>query len=217
MHKSLVCKSSEFFQASVSVQWKEGQYNIVRLPDCTPQTFSTYIGWLYTNEVDFLEQDEKKLAWIEKDGTPLTQKLRLTKRAIDCYQLGDMLLDSGFHNAVLDQLINICQKCNTIPSHESINHAWKTIPHRSKLVNLIVDLYATKVTIKEFDMELPRLPVVFVSMVAMAGVRDRQCDGRKLASKAKCHYHKHGSLNESCTSERCMCAECRKVEEDLYD
>lgn len=213
LHKSLVCKSSEFFQASVSVQWKEGQENTIRLPDCTPQTFSTYIGWLYTNEVDFLEEDEKNLPWVENDGTPLTQTLKLTKRAIDCYQLGDMVLDTGFSNAVMDELIKICEKCSTVPSYESIDYAWQKVPHGSKMIELMGNFYSTEMDVKEFDKMLPKLPAEFVFMVARAGIRDKLCDYRmrQPIRKLRCHYHQHRSLEETCTSERCECAECQKA------
>lgn len=213
VHRSLVCKSSEFFEASTSIRWKEGQENTVRLPECEPSTFTTYIGWLYTSEVDLLEADEKEVPWVDKDGTTLTQRLNLTRRAIDCYALGDMVLDNGFLNAVVDELISISEKCNTVPGHESVKYAWDKIPKDGKLADLLVDFYAVGLDVKEFDAMLPELPAEFVARIARAGIRGRLADsrGRKPTGKLKCHYHKHGSLREACTSDRCMCAECLKV------
>ena len=145
----------------------------------------------------------------------LTQRLRLTRRAIDCYKLGDMLLDTGFMNAVVDELIRICEKCNTVPSHESVNHAWENIPNNSKLVSLMADFYATEMGVREFDNTVAKLPVEFVAMVARAGIRDKMVPHqmRKPARKLRCHYHKHESSWEKCTSERCRCADCSPVKE----
>lgn len=148
---------------------------------------------------------------------PLTQRIKLTRRANDCYCLGDMILDNAFTNAVIDELLRICEKCETIPSYESINYCWEKLPHDSKLLDLFAELYATEMELKDFDMIVTKLPAEFVVKVAKIAIRDRKAnfDMRRPMRKLKCHYHMHKSVKENCTSGRCKCAACWSMEDGM--
>ncbi|KAK3715690.1 hypothetical protein LTR37_006915 [Vermiconidia calcicola] len=200
LHKSLICKSSIFFWAAYSGVWKESKEATVRLPETETQSFTTYVGWLYTERVDLLEEPEQKLPWTDKKGETLPHRLPLTRRAIDCFALGDMLQDVNFRNAVITELMCICKMGDTIPSLRSITCMWEVIPQNSKMVELIAEYWAAECSTKEFDASVDMLPDGFVKMLARVGIRDKHMasDMRKPSMREKWRYHEHASENEKC-------------------
>lgn len=80
-----------------------------------------------------------------------------------------MLVDTGFLNAAIDELIRICEKYNTVPSHESVNHAWESLPNDSKMIALMADFYATEWVVQDFDGMVSKLPPGFVANMARVG------------------------------------------------
>ena len=57
VHKNIVCGVSEFFWAACSGSWSETQESssCVRLPEQDADAFRIFLYWLYTSELQLLE------------------------------------------------------------------------------------------------------------------------------------------------------------------
>ena len=54
LHKGLACHYSDFFREAFQSRFLEAEIHLVRLEDEDVETFSDFLAWLYTGELDFL-------------------------------------------------------------------------------------------------------------------------------------------------------------------
>jgi hypothetical protein len=57
LHKTLVCKRSKFFRASLSGDWKESHERKVHLPEEDPDIFKFYIQSLYVSQPETISDE----------------------------------------------------------------------------------------------------------------------------------------------------------------
>lgn len=60
VHKHLLCHHSPFFEGALKPAFKEGQENIVTLPEEEAYVFSVFLHWLYTGSLPALKNMPKR-------------------------------------------------------------------------------------------------------------------------------------------------------------
>lgn len=124
MHTAITTRSSDFFTAAMSREWKEGQEKEVTLPDADEDAFAAYLQWMYTGELTLPK------------GHPF--------RALTGYYiLGDFLGDSAFREAVLDGIVNLACEEDSYPGVLSIKAAWERTPKDSPIRKLYLQIWAS--------------------------------------------------------------------------
>jgi hypothetical protein len=122
--KSLVTRSSKFFQAAMKDNWKEAQEQRVPLPDTNVHVFEGYLQWLYTSDFTFINTAE---------STSMVQ----------FFILGDFLDDLALRNAVLDWFIAKFIGGEGIPNSRDIQLALDHTPPSSMLQQLFTEVWST--------------------------------------------------------------------------
>lgn len=89
----MVERNSEFFEAALRKEWKEGLEKTIELPEDDAKVFNKYHGWLYT----------RRLATPEGGYAGLDQSFTMLAKL---YVLGEKLLDRDFQNSVSDALVS---------------------------------------------------------------------------------------------------------------
>lgn len=135
LHTELAKRSSKFFEAAMSRDWKEAKEKEVVLEDVKEHHFEGYLQWLTTNEVTFV-------------GTP--RMAAMTK----LYILGDFLGDLAFRNAVLDRIVRRACDDNVFPGFQSIQAAWEKTPAGCPLRKLFLDIWVAPIAVENRLAEL---------------------------------------------------------------
>jgi hypothetical protein len=123
LHQDAVCAKSKFFKAACSKQWREGQEQIVRLPEAGVAAFKAYSAWVYSGDV------------AEHTCTPESEEEDMDvaqTSLIDLYLLGDTLDDIQLRNKAMSMLFACIRHC-VIPSIDNVRHIWESTPSGSFL------------------------------------------------------------------------------------
>lgn len=97
--KSIAKRSSKFFQAAMSRDWKEAFEKRVMLPETEVNVFEGYLQWLYTGHITF------------------TCSIDVEYSAMSTfYILSDFLDDLAFRNAVLNEALAKHGASNELPT-----------------------------------------------------------------------------------------------------
>lgn len=112
VHEAMIRSSSPFFEKALAGPWKEASQRLVKLPEDEPQTFALYINWLYSGKIPAHSQAP------EIDYHNL----------INAYILAERLLDTEFHNAVTDAVVerfqdNVASGPLKLPSSTFLMHS----------------------------------------------------------------------------------------------
>jgi hypothetical protein len=70
VHKTVLCKASDFFASALKEEWKEGQKHCVPLLDDDVSVVDLYVQWLYTYRIVICErsvEEEKEEKGEEKE------------------------------------------------------------------------------------------------------------------------------------------------------
>lgn len=74
----------------------------MRLPEVKPEVFAVHVGWLYTGEVEPLQQSTEELLADCESQEARDFRTRACNQLLDCFALGDMVQDINFRNAIVD-------------------------------------------------------------------------------------------------------------------
>lgn len=202
VHKHILCRSSEFFQAAYRGEWREAIDKVVRLPEVDPDTFDLYLGWLYTKQIDLPSvpaagfRDDEALEQEEDD---------LLHSLINAYALGDVVADTSFRNAVVDKardmLIPPHPKRVVLPGFREITELYCRVPRRPKLSRLFVDIWVFYLADgASFAKHLQDIPTDFVAEVASICMEERtmRFADREPTRRSRCFYHEHRNDSDKC-------------------
>lgn len=122
--QSIATRSSKFFQAAMSRDWKEAREKRVMLPDTKVEVFEGYLQWLYTGQITITNPD--------------TDYLEL----VTLYIIGDFLDDVAFRNATLEGMISFFDEGTgvSLPGAKATQLAWDKTPSNSPLRQLIREM-----------------------------------------------------------------------------
>jgi hypothetical protein len=122
--KSIATRSSKFFQAAMTRDWKEALERRVLLPEVDPDDFEGYLQWLYTSDIAFAGA-YRSVVFVE------------------LYILSDFLDDLAFRNAVPDYQMTEWVANHNVPSEEATRLAWDNTPPDSPLRHLVIVLWSS--------------------------------------------------------------------------
>lgn len=159
LYTEIATRSSKFFQAALSRNWKESQENRVVLAEVHPDVFEGYLQWLNTGVITSSFPI----------GKPTTFDLA------ELYILGDFLDDATFRDAVLDDLIYSAY--DMWPGICSVNLVWDNTTRDSPLRALILEIWAEKpmpLVIEKLVREADEYPGAFmVELIEHMALSDR--------------------------------------------
>lgn len=136
VHKSLLCQNSPFFERALEKSWKEGQSNIINLPDDQVSVCDLYFAWLYgRNPFVLLKSDEYAESGRTIATTSLDEQLFL-----DSWILGDKLLDHDYCDMVIDTIINHATQAGWWP-YKNIFTIYEMTPDTAPVHRFLVDIY----------------------------------------------------------------------------
>lgn len=124
LYQSVATRSSKFFSAAMSGEWKGNQQKRVSLEEVDVSEFESYLQWLSTNDHTFLKE--------------------LNMDDLTClYILGDFLNDSAFRTVILNLLVQRAVNKNAYPGATIVAFVWEHTPETSPLRKIIVEMWTT--------------------------------------------------------------------------
>ncbi|KAK7528361.1 uncharacterized protein IWZ02DRAFT_486425 [Phyllosticta citriasiana] len=119
VHEVLLRSSSSFLEKALGGDWKESKEKMVPLPDEDVEVFSIYQKWLLLNK---------------------PRSTNIFNTLLECYILGDHLMDSKFKNAIVDEILDFISRYYTYPI-EWASVLPKRLPESCGLVRLFEDIW----------------------------------------------------------------------------
>ena len=190
VQKTFLTKSSAFFETCCNGKWKEGETKTIPLPEDDPETFSTYLQWLYTGEVVVADgQDED----VPKDLETRVERTRPYYMSIMALAgFADKYNDVAFSNAVNDLLLNIMHKFRIGPGAACLIKAYCTLPKGSTTLALLADHFAAYADPEQLENDVSKYPPAFLGQVWITmRRRHKQCPVRVPSTKTLCYYQEH--------------------------
>jgi hypothetical protein len=136
VHKNVLCKTSVFLQNATKPEWTGPLPRPIDLTDENPKIFQAYLHWLYSRKV----ATETSLANDCGDasgGHPELEYNLLSKS----YLLGEKLMNSNYHNAVMEAITYGAAIGCSFPGDECVRLVYKRTTASSPLKKLLVDFW----------------------------------------------------------------------------
>jgi hypothetical protein len=197
-HKDLLVKSSTFFQAALSGNWRESQKNGILLPEEQAVSFSTYLNWLYGGFIDLWEEGEAIPTYKDANGREREDGGIHYHRITEAYLLGTFVGDDSFCNALIDSYFHTMDACNQWPGSNVCNIAFDNLVEGSKLRMLMVHHIAFRACADDFDGDDDNFSPDLVKNIAKVLVRETDPKGRDPGARGRCFYHVHGKDEKKC-------------------
>ncbi|KAF2659813.1 hypothetical protein K491DRAFT_755119 [Lophiostoma macrostomum CBS 122681] len=196
VHESLIRKSSPFFEAALSRQWREATERLVKLPEADAQAFKLYVHWLYTGHPNIFITGNPH----SSDRTQLVKdrEIELTK-LVQGYLLGDYPQDCDYKDTLADAFLEWGSRFWSGLA-QPFKHAapiYSSTTKGSPVRELIVDftLWTQRHTCWDGvgDDELPN--AFLCDYIRAREAKDRDVAARNSSPffrfKGTCHYHCH--------------------------
>ena len=192
--KAFLTKSSDFFKACCDGEWKESKTKTIELPDASPDEFSMYLQWFYTDDL-IVTEDEMDSAPrnLDERDQKLEQHFRpLFRLAIFADKYGD----TAFANAVNDGLLRAICTYQLAPGFDYLKLAYSTLPAKSKTLEMLADRFAWEINPKNLKSNISAYPHAFFHQVwvSMSEKQQKGQAGRKTSTPSiarRCVYHEH--------------------------
>lgn len=207
VYKSYVTKSSKFFKAAMTQDWKEAREKRITIPDHDPAAFEGYLNWVYSKQITL--KGDKQLCdhciedKVDEAGCLSTQSMELT----NMYIIGDYLDDKRFCNAVMDDLKDLAIQSACTPSPQTVCHVWECTSPSSPLRKLFLQDMASMIYTDENgswlkDEETPKDFVV--DLLVFVGQRSEKFLGKVWQDdlnrlEEKCSFHLHVDDSDKCS------------------
>ncbi|KAI4693231.1 uncharacterized protein J4E88_001602 [Alternaria novae-zelandiae] len=136
IHKSVLCKTSAFFQNATKPEWTAPTPRPIDLSDELPEIFHLYVQWLYSGKiaVEIMSSSDSDTEVRKHENVDYHS-------LIQSYILGEKLMDTTFQNAVLQCLIECVEQADCFPGDRTIKTAYKRTIKHSPLRKLLVDFW----------------------------------------------------------------------------
>ncbi|OCK73412.1 hypothetical protein K432DRAFT_387411 [Lepidopterella palustris CBS 459.81] len=133
VHRELLTHHSPFFAAALNGSFAEGLSQSIKLREEPLDVFELFICWLYTSTLDPI---------FFKDGKPAYYTL------LNVYALADRLAVERLRNHTIDQIAELAEQTNCVPTPSDTHILYETIRDSAPLRSLVLDLFAFKKTDK---------------------------------------------------------------------
>ena len=133
VHKEMLCQASPFFAAAFDSDYNflEASSGSLAFPDFRVMDFEFFVQWLYRRDLAHEELDVPKAAYF---------------RLIRLYILADWLRIETLRNDVIDMMIKMSEKWNSVPTPDDTILLVEQVREKTALRKLIVDLFIYKKT-----------------------------------------------------------------------
>ncbi|KAI8939472.1 hypothetical protein NX059_003245 [Plenodomus lindquistii] len=138
VHKSVLCKTSRFFQTATKPEWSGTGPHTIVLPNEIPGIFHMYTQWLYT---DKLAVKLRLFKEVDEGGVESESEQVSLSHLVQSYLLGEMLMDSVYQRAIMGTLIRWVKNENTYPANFLVRWAYEGTTEGSPLRRLLVDFW----------------------------------------------------------------------------
>lgn len=133
----LLAKDSEFFEAALKKEWKEGQTRIINLPEEDIETVTHYLDFVHGQGLP----TAAIMVWDELATSPHGYPA-----LFELYLLGERVLDKAARNAIVTEIMRLIWVRNDngdtwVPNHEAISFVYGATPESSPARRLLVDLH----------------------------------------------------------------------------
>ena len=198
IHSSLLSSNSEFFNAALKENWKEGNSRIIKMLEDDYDLVYTYVRWLYAG----------KIYTDVKDDDTEPDFINLAK----LYTLGEKLLDNGFQDCVLNSIVSLSRKKHDpddtrfFPGAMVIGIIYNGTSPSSPARKLLVHIYAAEAEPGWMSKwRVSKTPEEFKNDLITELLKNATaCKERKTYASLKdgipCEYHKHDK-NKPCHSQ----------------
>lgn len=187
VNEKLLRANSGFFDAALKKEWREGQTRKVELPDHESEHFNVWLNWLHGRQI-VLGGDKD-----ENDGSQKWFGL------VRSYQLGDVLLDADFKDALVDTFlvmtVSVQQpaNCYMVPDFVLRRELYATTSPTSKLRQLLVDRIARCPNAIELLSEDDDSAFLYDFAKSQAKIGTVKLGvGSTVVAANACEYHEHG-------------------------
>ncbi len=124
------------------------------------------------------------------------------KYVVDAYAPGDMLLDTPFHDALVDHAIDTFASLKAIPSVETIHALYDQVARPSKLRSVFAGIWLDG-SIKTWGLAdlVPKLPAEFIVKLATTAVVEKNMplhDRSRVDESYRCGYHDRNMWRNDC-------------------
>lgn len=159
--------------------WTASQERIIRLPDHCPSTFAVYQDFMYSGRISSQTQPPSVKEW---------------SVLVDCYALGQQILDSDFKDAIVDAFIEKSEGEEVCPVHLT-KRIYDATPKLSPLRQLIVAMHKYRGSegwFKEKSRKYYNEEAMFDICKELMSVRGEPLDSEVPPYKYdSCIYHEH--------------------------
>ena len=133
VHKEILCQASPFFAAAFDSDYNfsEASSRSVDFPDVRAMDFEFFVQWLYRHDLAHEELDVPKAAYF---------------RLIRLYILADILRIEALRNDVVDMMIKMSEKWNSVPTPDDTILLHEQVREKTPMRKLVVDLFIYKKT-----------------------------------------------------------------------
>lgn len=145
VHEELLCRTSDFFTAALSKDWKESRQKIVRLPEDDPDLFEIFADFLYGGRIHSTKESDT-IGNTDDDYYKDPERERLAR----CWILGDKLAAPLFQDASIDAIIQKMVETERAPVNLH-GIAYLETSGSNPLKRLVVDIAAWRYTADDFD------------------------------------------------------------------
>lgn len=185
LHTSVLTAQSTFFRAAVEGGFKESKEKVIRLPEIDTESWSTYLQWIYSNEVVVLNPEE-----IDNDGYGVKRRNRL----ITLYLLADAVDDLTLRNKIVDEYVKVF-KSTRLWECENISVLLNSVSESNKFRELILDFILrsspdSAAYLQEISDQLPKSFLLEVATTLLTMALDLR-NMRMPTKTPACEYHEH--------------------------
>lgn len=205
MPKTFLTKTSEFFQKCCNGEWKEASTRNIELLEADSNVFSTYLQWLYTGELIATEESRRQGLRAIDSNTRLSVAHATFKALAVLGIFGDMIMDSAFENAVVDEIIKTREATVYDPSTAAVRTIYNNTASSKNIKRLFVDYYASEVSTSYLAENRSALheDMLFEIMIRLHGDRKaltvKDADRLRPSWESRCDYHSHSDKVPKCT------------------
>ncbi|KAF4553054.1 Hypothetical protein D9617_8g050670 [Elsinoe fawcettii] len=159
VNKTLLVGASPYFQAAFNGRWAESAAGTIALPDHDPTTFAYMVNWIYTCSLTIID-------------APGVEREISTHGLFELYIMADGFEMVGLRNAIVSHFHSEYEKLRGLDTIE-YQRLFSILPKRSLLLNLIVDVLASKGKADDIDFRLVRRVPLLAHRILMKyiGVR----------------------------------------------
>lgn len=193
VHKGLLIRHSDFFQAALTGDWKEKKDGAVPLPEQDPEIFKTFQHFLYSGQVCTSRDGDYHL---NDDGSSRDKEW---VRLAEAWVLGDAILSTSFKDAVVDAIIAKVINISYSPTNlHTLVYPKSTVG--AKIRTLLVDLAVWRWNRTFVPSPPPGDSALFFydAFLAINKIKDNEREGKPpFKGESTCNYHEHGD-DEPC-------------------